>query len=75
MSSVEATALAAVMAYVLVCAESVSEEVETATASPDEVVAGFETALAVTSTVSPPAMVVQPSVKVTVAPPLLVCTL
>ena len=52
----------------------VSEEVETATTSPVEAVAGLETSLAVTSTVSPAAMVPQPPamVKVTVAPPLLV---
>ena len=52
----------------------VSEEVETATASPVEVVAGLETSLTVTSTVSPAAMVPQPPpwLRVTVAPPLLV---
>ena len=52
----------------------VSEEVETVTTSPVEVVAGLETPLAVTSTVSPPAMVPQLplSFRVTVAPPLLV---
>ena len=55
-------------------AERVSEEVETAKASPVEVVAGLETSLTVTSTVSPAAMVPQPppSLTVTVAPPLLV---
>ena len=37
----------------------VSEEVETATLFPVDVVAGFVTPLAVTSTVSPPAMVPQ----------------
>ena len=52
----------------------VSEDVETVTTSPVEAMAGLETWLAVTSTVSPPAMVPQlsPAPKVTVAPPLLV---
>ena len=52
----------------------VSEEVETATTSLVEVVAGLEASLTVTSTVSPAAMVPQlpPMVRVTVAPPLLV---
>ena len=61
----------------LVSAGVASEEVETATASPVEVVAGLETSLTVTSTVSPAAMVPQlpPTVKVTVAPPLLVTAL
>ena len=55
----------------------VSEEVETATTSLVEVVVGLVTALAVISTVAPPAMVPQPlpTVKVTVAPPLLVTQL
>ena len=58
----------------LVWAERVSEEVETARVSSVEVVAGLETPLAVTSTVSPAAMLPQPpsTLKVTVAPPLLV---
>ena len=60
----------------LVCAESVSDEVETVTVSPEEVVAGFETWLAVTSTVWPAAMVQPPAtVKVTMAPPSLVTQL
>ena len=42
-TSGEATAWAAVMAYVLVSAGVVSEEVETAMTSPVEVVAGLET--------------------------------
>ena len=53
-----------------------SEEVETFTTSPLEVVVGLETPLAVTCTESPAAMVQPPAtVKVTVAPPLLVTQL
>ncbi len=61
----------------LVWAETVSEEVVTVTASPVEVAAGLETALAVTSTVAPPSMVPHPELtfKATVAPPLLVAAL
>ena len=61
----------------MVWAETVSEEVVTVTASPVEVAAGLETALAVTSTVAPPSMVPHPELtfKATVAPPLLVAAL
>ncbi len=70
----EATAWAAVMAYVLVWTAVVSEDVETAKLSPVEADVGFVTPLAVTSTVLEAAMV-QPTVKVSVAPPLLVTAL
>ena len=70
----DVTASAAVMAYVLDETTVVSEEVATVTASPVEVVDGLETALAVTSTASPAAMLEQPppTVRVVVSPPLLV---
>ena len=54
-----------------------SEDVETVTTSPVEVVVGLETPVAVTSTASPPAMMPQPllPLRVTVAPLLLVTAL
>ncbi len=70
----EVTAWLAVMAYLLLWAETVSEEVVMVRESFVEVAVGLETPLTVTSTVSPPAMVPQlpPMLTVTVAPPLLV---
>ncbi len=68
----EVTASAAVIAYVFVWAERVSEEVVTATLSPVEVSVGLETPFAITCMVSPAATVHPPTVRVTVAPLLLV---
>ncbi len=55
-----------------VWADRVSEEVDTATTSDVDVDVGLVTVLAVINTVSPPAMVPQPALMltVTVAPPL-----